>query len=464
MAADSHSAPPAEPVPGGRGGVVLERPRLQYRWEFWVVCAVAVMVPESLLRGLRPVDLVLLASLALGVRMTLKKRLPPPVAWTLLLYFVTLGLRVLVELDVTGNRRTLFGMTAVFLAPVVFFVTRELRISRRAIMWMIGTGVVLALASQMGVLAAQEAYISGMVDLSRYLGIERPSVYWLDLVRFPDTTITVWRALAVGLTLAAIIARTSLGVKGLGVLCLLFQFGGGGGGRSAFLFVAASPVVLLALLGAPQRSRRLTRLLWAGALGLSFAALYFGAPGATTLDTKELTTHQERILELFSPSSFAVDDPFGGFSGRISTWMDFWAGATSSPQAFLFGAGISRGEAYGESALGQAHNIFLDTWGLSGLVGLVFLVIFLTIVFRDFRRLLRSAPNRGQDQLVALTLAGAVLFMAQWLLFQATTSDRPFMVVFYLLSGMLAPAARMIEDGRARRASIGSPIATAVGP
>ena len=46
-----------------------------------------------------------------------------------------------------------------------------------------------------------------------------------------------------------------------------------------------------------------------------------------------------------------------GLSGRVATWIFFWEGIMSSPQNFILGTGLSQGEAYGESALGQAHNL-----------------------------------------------------------------------------------------------------------
>ena len=79
---------------------------------------------------------------------------------------------------------------------------------------------------------------------------------------------------------------------------------------------------------------------------------------------------------------------------------------------------------------------------------MLFLIVFLGYVVSDLRKLLYAAPPRGPDQILAFALAAAIMFMFQWLLFQATASDRPFMTVFYLLAGLLAPATRMIRDRR----------------
>jgi len=40
-------------------------------------------------------------------------------------------------------------------------------------------------------------------------------------------------------------------------------------------------------------------------------------------------------------------------------------------------------------------------------------------------------------------------------MFQATASDRPFMTVFFLLAGLLAPVTRMIQDRRDERLAAG---------
>jgi O-antigen ligase len=192
---------------------------------------------------------------------------------------------------------------------------------------------------------------------------------------------------------------------------------------------------------------------------LIFAALYYGAPLATSFATKEQATHQERILETFSSSILSGNVAGGGgLSGRVSTAVFFMQQISLSPETIVFGTGLSRGAAfeseiiweasYGNAILGQAHNVFLDTWALSGVIGVLFLIVFLGYVVSDLRKLLYAAPPRGPDQILAFALAAAIMFMFQWLLFQATASDRPFMTVFYLLAGLLAPATRMIQDRR----------------
>jgi O-antigen ligase len=267
----------------------------------------------------------------------------------------------------------------------------------------------------------------------------------------------------VGITFAAIVGRTSPGWKLFGLIALLLQFGAGGGGRSALLFVMVVPAALLFLSGGYERSRQIVR---AGALGLIFAALYYGAPLATSFATKEETTHRERILQTFSLSQ--SEGNRGGFSGRLATSAFFLQQITSSPETIVFGVGLSQGAAfeseviweasYGNAILGQAHNVFLDTWALSGVIGVLFLIVFLGYVVSDLRKLLYAAPPRGPDQILAFALAAAIMFMFQWLLFQATASDRPFMTVFYLLAGLLAPATRMIQDRRNQQTT--SPLVT----
>ena len=420
------------------------RPR--FRSEFWIICLATVLIPAAMMQSLRPVDLVTVGSLFLFSWMVIKRRLPRPIVWILAIYFLILGVRVILELQMFGDPRTLLGMTATYATCVVFFVTREAKISRQTIRWLLGTGVAVSVFSQLSVLPTPESYVSGVI-----WRVPPPPYEAFD--RFSDTTITVWRALSVGITFAAIVGRTSPGLKLFGLIALLLQFGAGGGGRSALLFVMVVPAALLFLSGGYERSRQIVR---AGALGLIFAALYYGAPLATSFATKEETTHRERILQTFSLSQ--SEGNRGGFSGRLATSAFFLQQITSSPETIVFGVGLSQGAAfeseviweasYGNAILGQAHNVFLDTWALSGVIGVLFLIVFLGYVVSDLRKLLYAAPPRGPDQILAFALAAAIMFMFQWLLFQATASDRPFMTVFYLLAGLLAPATRMIQDRR----------------
>ncbi len=418
------------------------RPR--FRSEFWIICLATVLIPAAMMQSLRPVDLVTVGSLFLFSWMVINRRLSRPIVWILAIYFLILGVRVILELQMFGDPRTLLGMTATYVTCVVFFVTREAKISRQTIHWLLGTGLAVSAFSQLSVLPTPESYVSGVMWRVPPLPME-------EFDRFSDTTITVWRALSVGITFAAIVGRTSPGLKLFGLIALLLQFGAGGGGRSALLFVVVVPVALLFLSGGYERSRQIVR---AGALGLIFAAVYYAAPFATSFATKEQSTHQERILQTFSPSM----NEGGGLSGRISTAAFFLQQISLSPETIVFGTGLSQGAAfeseiiweasYGNAILGQAHNVFLDTWALSGVIGVLFLIVFLGYVVSDLRKLLYAAPPRGPDQILAFALAAAIMFMFQWLLFQATASDRPFMTVFYLLAGLLAPATRMIQDRR----------------
>ena len=421
------------------------RPR--FRSEFWIICLATVLIPAAMMQSLRPVDLVTVGSLFLFSWMVINRRLSRPIVWILAIYFLILGIRVILELQMFGDPRTLLGMTATYATCVVFFVTREAKISRQTIHWLLGTGVAVSVFSQLGVLPTPESYVSGVIWRVPPLPMEQ-------FDRFSDTTITVWRALSVGITFAAIVGRTSPGLKLFGLIALLLQFGGGGGGRSALLFVVVVPVALLFLSGGYGRSRQIVR---AGALVLIFAAIYYGAPLATSVATKEQSTHQERILQTFSLSMLSGNEG-GGLSGRIATAAFFLRQISLSPETIVFGTGLSQGAAfeseilweasYGNAILGQAHNVFLDTWALSGVIGVLFLIVFLGYVVSDLRKLLYAAPPRGPDQILAFALAAAIMFMFQWLLFQATASDRPFMTVFYLLAGLLAPATRMIQDRR----------------
>lgn len=94
-----------------------------------------------------------------------------------------------------------------------------------------------------------------------------------------------------------------------------------------------------------------------GIIAFRFVAFYYVAPVARTTATKEMWTHQERIMQVLVRPDYEEDSVGAGLNGRVATWTLYWEGITSSPQNFILGTGLSQGEAYGESALGQAHNL-----------------------------------------------------------------------------------------------------------
>ena len=119
------STQPRDTAWAAKAGGQRRLPR-RFQWGFWLLCAGAVFPPSGQFSTLRvPADLVILASLAAFVRMSLKRRLSQPVVWLLVVCFLTLGVRVIVEWELLGDLRTLFGMTATYAAGVVFFTTRE---------------------------------------------------------------------------------------------------------------------------------------------------------------------------------------------------------------------------------------------------------------------------------------------------------------------------------------------------
>jgi hypothetical protein len=397
----------------------------------------------------RLVDLVLHLSVVYFVGLTLAKRVSrAAVVWLLLAHASVLAVRITADvqagLDAEG-RRTLFGMTALYLAPVVFFVVRESRLTAQRAWRLVLVACGVCLLSQLGLLPWAESYASGTVTLGQLLNIPpRPLIE----LPYQETTITVWRALSVGLTIAALVASTSLGVKCLGLAGLFVQFAGGGGGRSQFLFAIAAPLVLVLARQGRGRAALPVRLAAATVIGVALAGFYLwspvGARGAVKGDFKQ--THYERVSELFTILSGwqAVTDA-GGLNGRTVGYAEYWTRITSDPQMFWFGAGLTGGETFVDTPNKLAHNMVLDVWALSGLVGLAFHLVFVGWVMADMRRLLTSAPAGGRGQVVAFTYATAVIYLFQWLLFQAAGVDRSFMIVFYLLSGVLRPLARTLQ-------------------
>jgi len=347
--------------------------------------------------------------------------------------------------------RSLFGMAAVYLAPLIFFVVRESHINDRIAVMLLVIACVVSLLSQMGLLSYGESLISGTVNLASIFGIERRD-QWLAPFElgYAETTITIWRALSVGLTFALLLSKTKLWVKVLGAVGFILQFAGGGGGRSALLFVFLVPIVLFLFQGSVFKRQRLKKLLWVGAISVVFAALYLWAPvgGEGAVKGGYEKSHYERASEIFTffteGSSGAA--AIGGFDGRTITWGEYIGVIFSNPSIFFFGIGLGEGSAFAWTQLGVAHNMILDTWGLSGLIGVVFLLIFLGYILSDLNRLIKATPKETRSQIIALSFAVSILFMFQWLLFQPSTGDRSFMIVFYLLAGLLKPTTKWLQE------------------
>src|SRR5260370_12758706 len=170
---------------------------------------------------------------------------------------------------------TLFGMGAIFLTPFIFLVVRESKINSRILRNLLILSCAVSLLSQLGVLARSESYAAGYVDLAPLLGISRSSLASLD---YQETTITIWRALSVGLTIALLASRCGALMKLCGLAGALLQFGGGGGGRSQLIFLSLGVLVVLMLARSQFKAGLARKVVLAGVLSLGLATLYLWAP------------------------------------------------------------------------------------------------------------------------------------------------------------------------------------------
>jgi hypothetical protein len=423
----------------------------RFRYEFWFICLlVSLGLFESIPIGFyqfRLSDLILDLSLVYCVGLVVKGRFSFLLKVLLAAYVLIFGLRVATEADSVsdlGAMRTLFGMGAIFLTPFIFLAVRESRISGVILRILLITSCAVSFLSQLGVLARGESYAAGYIDLAPLLGIYRSSLASLD---YQETTITIWRALSVGLTIAMLASRCGASMKVCGLAGALLQFGGGGGGRSPLIFLSLGVLAVLIPARSHFNAGLSRKVVLAGVLSLGLATLYLWAPaGSGPVKGSYRITHYERATEIFTlfTRGWTAADEAGGFNARTRGYEEYWEGILSSERVFWLGVGLARGAAFGNTPNVLAHNMVLDVWALSGLVGLVFFICYLALVVSDLRALLSVTPDRGEGQLIGLALATAVIYMFQWLLFQAATADRSFMIVFYLLAGLVRPTARLL--------------------
>lgn len=429
-------------------------PRRRFYYELVLICLIVslgAVEPYSIgFYRFRVVDLVLILGALYFIGLVLKRRLKRRIILLAFFYGVFIVIRIIYELALSSDvetTRTLFGMAALYLAPLIFFVVRESYIDYRIAIRLLVIAWIVSLLSQMGLLAWGESYVSGAVNIASLLGIQRrDGGFSLDYV---ETTITIWRALSVGVTFAVLLAKTRPWMKVLGVIGLFLQYGGGGGGRSSVIFVLLLPIIVYSLQGSMNWPARLRKLLWAAAAGVAFVAFYLWAPIGGSAPVKSGGSHFERSAEIFVlfTGGWKAADAAGGFETRTLVYEQYIEGIFSDPAVFFLGSGLRRGGAFEWTRLsGQAHNMFFDVWGLTGFIGLIFFLIFFIYIVSDLIRLLRAVPQRMDAQIIAFSFAIGVLYMIQFMLVQATMGDRSFTIVFYLLAGYLEPITRWIKN------------------
>jgi hypothetical protein len=431
--------------------------KIRFPAELWTICfVVSLGFVQSFSLGFyqfRLSDLILDLGVLYCVRVYIGGHLAKRVRVLLAAYLAMLTFRIAYEhLSVAqDSMRTLLGVGAIYAAPLIFFAVREAQASRRLVWRLLFLACVISLLSQLALLGYGESNAAGMVDLSGLSGVTRAAPIQLDYV---ETTITIWRALSVGLTVAVLVARTSLLVKALGLIAFVLQFTGGGGSRSQLLFLILAPLVLFLRPGKGGMREGLWRLPVAVAAAGLFAAVYLWAPiqGEGLVKGGSSLSHYDRATEtlvVFTGGwSAAADTSGGGFDQRVPGWEMYWNGIMGDAKVFWLGNGFASRR--GDQLVGSnfemlAHNPILDVWALSGLFGLTFFLCFIAFVINDLWSLLKVVPRGGRDEVMGLSVACSVIYMFQWLLFQAVTADRSFMIVFYLLSGLMLPTTRLLS-------------------
>ena len=135
----------------------------------------------------------------------------------------------------------------------------------------------------------------------------------------------------------------------------------------------------------------------------------------------------------------------------------------TDPKIFLFGTGFSFGNAFdvydfrGELVnAGLAHNVFLDTWGLSGIIGVLFQIYFFLFIIKDLKGLIHASTFLSPtEKNYAFTFSITILYFMQFLLVQANGADRSFMIVFYFCAGLLKPLKNFIINNYNRKINYG---------
>lgn len=427
--------------------------------EFWTVCTVVglgfVYSARFGFYYFRLTDLVMVLSALYFLKHVLQRRIENKVTKIALILVLFVGVRAVYEVDASFGGlglRTLFGMSATYLTPIIFFLVRESSIDGKIGARLIVIGCIVSLLSQMGILSWGESAVSGVVDLSNLLNLSVDRLTYLD---YQERTITLWRALAVGIAFAVLFVKTKWWIKLLGIIGLLLQFAGGGsGGRGALVFLVLAPVIVV-LWRSDSRKRGYVRKLAIGVVVATLAAIiYVRAPlGDQYLDPDKVTnysqTHSDRASEIFIliTEGWSGVEERGGFNARTKGYMTYISNIFSDYRIFLWGVGLHRGAAFEDTANKQAHNAILDIWALSGIFGLAIFLMVQYFVLSDLRKLMKTEASSNKEKVIALSFVIAILFLYQPLLFQAVSSDRSFMIIFYLLAGSIKPISHWIQGG-----------------
>lgn len=421
--------------------------------EFWFI---SVIVGLGFVYGIpigfyefRLVDLIMILSFFYFIKLMISRKIEKKDRLIALLLITFIFFRTIFDYFSLNNEssiRTLFGMSITYLTPIVYFVVRESKINGKFAFRLLVIAWIIIFLSQMGLLVGKESEVAGAVDLSRFFNISSSSPISLS---YQERTITVWRALSVGIVFAVLLTKTKMWIKFLGIIGLILQFGGDrSGGRGALVFLIVAPILLLYF----QKNKffSLKKIVLIIIVGGLLVFIYLWAPfgsGQPLMKTGFKETNFERATEIFTlfTSGWNSATDIGGFNGRTIGYLIYITNIFSNPNIFLWGVGFHSGAAFSYTANKQAHNMILDIWAISGIFGLALFLIIQYYIFVDLRNLLKIKIKSNYEKIIVISFATAILYFYQPLLFQAVSSDRSFMIVFYLTAGVLKPISDWIK-------------------
>jgi len=336
------------------------------------------------------------------------------------------------------------------LTPIVYIYVREQYIDIKIAKKLLVIAFIISILSQFGILTWGEPEASGVADLGVFFNLGTSMRKFGEIIKYQERTITIWRALITGLSFALIFVKTKPIFKILGLTSLFLQIAGGGGSRGGFVFVVVTPIIFYFLLNEDKNYKIIKKLLIAFGISALFASIYIYAPLGQKYVTKDniLVTHQDRteeILVLFT-GGWAEASRIGGFNARTLGYEEYINRIFSDGNIFLFGVGLSKGVGFVYTVNQAAHNLILDVWSLVGIIGLFFFICFQYYIIKDLIKILKIKIINNTTKVVVYSFAIALIYFYTPLLFQAVTSDRSFMIVYYLIAGTLHPLSKSVID------------------
>jgi hypothetical protein len=346
--------------------------------------------------------------------------------------------------------KTQFGMLMTYLTPIIYIHVRETYIDISIAKKLLIIAFIISILSQFGILTWGESEASGVADLGLFLNLGTSMRKYGEIIKYQERTITIWRALIIGASFALIFVKTKPMWKIIGISSLFLQIAGGGGGRGGLVFVVVTPIIFFFLLNDDKKIKIIKKISVAFAISAFFASIYILAPLGQKYVTKDniLVTHQDRSEEILVLFTGGWDEAsrIGGFNARTMGYEEYINRIFSDWFIFLFGVGLYKGVGFVYTANQGAHNMILDIWSLVGIIGLFFFIVFQYYILKDLINILRIKNISNNSKVMLYSFAIALIYFYTPLLFQAVTSDRSFMIVYYLIAGTLRPLSKSITE------------------